>query len=481
MKKIEKFLNSGWYIGLIFLIVYISWFNYKETSPFDFNLYNMIGIIFLILILTFVLSCFKNTLYATPIIIGILFTISKNDMTFDTVGSMGFPFIALGLLLAGFVIHLIRFKPKLKKGTLTWGLLLIAFAYIIPLLYTPFQWKAIPVSFVSFLYLGIYLILYSTTKGDMYYLLKILLFVNILLTLQMLTVIGRGVFLNYETNIYDSILVGIDKQWYRNFGWGNTNDVSFYIALTLPSYIYFVIRKSNLFKRILLWSTLVLAIMSIVLSGSRGGFIGLVISVSLSVLFLYFKTDPKHRKKVYIMFFVSAILFVVFFRFFQQVWYAFLNTLGNNVEDFSNSRLFIYREGWSIFLKHPLFGAGWLSIGDVAIAFGWPKWRIFMYHSTIVQTLAAMGLFGLVALLIHYLQVFRVFFTRTSLEKSLILFGYIATQIHGLIDNVQYSVPYSVMIVVIFSIIETSEKETVFELKNNKYITIENEIPLKII
>jgi hypothetical protein len=59
--------------------------------------------------------------------------------------------------------------------------------------------------------------------------------------------------------------------------------------------------------------------------------------------------------------------------------------------------------------------------------------------------------------------------SKITLEKYLFLIGYLASQAHGLIDNVQYAVPYSIMIVFILAIFETSEKKTSFEEIDHKY------------
>jgi hypothetical protein len=81
-----------------------------------------------------------------------------------------------------------------------------------------------------------------------------------------------------------------------------------------------------------------------------------------------------------------------------------------------------------------------------------------------------MGLFGLFALCVHYYQIFYLVYDHFTFEKQLILIGYIATQLHGLIDNVQFSVPYSFLIPIIFAVIETSTKETSFKLDKGKYV-----------
>jgi O-antigen ligase len=450
MNKIEKFLNSGIYIALIFLITFISWTFYQDTPPYQFNLYNMLGVLFLVFIQTLILIFYKNTLYIIPIIVSILFIINKSDMTFDTAASLGFPIIALTLFLSGFIIHIIRFKPVFKKGIFFLGFFLIFLSYIIPLIYRPFMIQAIPVSFISLLYLLLYIFLSSTLKSNLNYLFKIMMFANILLTFEVFFYLYQGYLLNPELTFYYRIFAG----WGRNLGWANINDMCFYIALTLPSYLYFIFKKPNNY---LVWGLMTFPVIAVFLSKSRGGIIGFVIALGLIGILFLIKGNKRHIIQGII--FVSFL--VVLFWLNKEapiIWYEYLlDSLGDDLNDFSSNRLYIYAEGLKVFYRYPLFGGGWLSIYDFEFS-----GRIFMYHSTFIQALAAMGLFGLVALLIHYVQIFKFMFKNITFEKYLFLIGYLATQIHGLIDNVQYSVPYSVLIVIILALYETSERDSLF-------------------
>jgi O-antigen ligase len=150
-------------------------------------------------------------------------------------------------------------------------------------------------------------------------------------------------------------------------------------------------------------------------------------------------------------------IFYIWWDYFKQSW-------SNDIDEFSSFRITIYKKGIENFLDYPIFGAGWAALINE-----YPQHRWFMYHSTIVQSLAAMGLFGFITLLIHYFQVFKYMLTKITLEKYLFLIGYLASQAHGLIDNVQYAVPYSIMIVFILAIFETSEKKTSFVEIDHKY------------
>src|SRR5690606_7817032 len=122
------------------------------------------------------------------------------------------------------------------------------------------------VSMMGALYLGLYIFYSSTIKGNIDYLFKIMLFANLLLTAEVMIYLYRGYLLNPELDIYHRIYAG----WGRNFGWANINDMCFYIALTFPSYLYFIFKKPNTY---LIWFLMILPTAVVILSKSRGGII----------------------------------------------------------------------------------------------------------------------------------------------------------------------------------------------------------------
>jgi hypothetical protein len=461
MKKIETFLNSGLYIFLVFGITLLAWSFYKETPPHVFNLYNMIGVFILILLNALILSFYRNTLYTVPVVISFLFVINQYNISFDSVGTLGFPIIAFLIFLIGYAVHFIRFKPKITRKRFFLGFALIALSYMIPLVYTPITLSGFVVSVMGTIYLVLYLFYSSTIKGNIDYLFKIMLFANLLLTAEVGLYLYRGYLINPELDIYHRIYAG----WGRNLGWANINDMCFYIALTFPSYLYFIFKKPSTY---LVWFLMILPTAVVILSKSRGGIIGYVIVLLGVILFFLFRGNKKHliHGVIFLTFTVTVAYLVK--EVFYIWWDFFLASFGEDLNDFSSNRLEIYKFGLDIFKQYPLFGGGWMSINGFpgGNLFGG---RIFMYHSTLVQALAAMGIFGLTALLIHYFQIVKYVFKHPTLEKFLLLIGYLASQAHGLIDNVQYAVPYSVLIVLFLAVFETSEKQTSFDQIGHRY------------
>lgn len=465
MKNIESFLQSKYYIGFIFMITLITWSFNWETPPYAFNVYNMIIVYSIIFMNAFVLCMFKNTLYSIPLVFSLLFIINENNISFDNTNELGFPMISFLTFLVGYSVYFIRFRPKFKIKRFTLGLFLIALSYVIPLIYTPFSLSAITVSSLGFVYLFLYLFYANTTDGNLKYLFTLFLAINLLLVYQVGYYILQGYILNPHLSFAERITVG----WGRNFGWGNVNDICFYIALTMPAYLYFIYRKPHSFMR---WIIIILPITAVILTKSRGGLIGLGIAF-MGMLLFTFKRGAKINYKHIITTLSVLVVLAVIARGVLWEWIEYLaEKLPLGLDGFTSYRLFIYEHAWEIFLERPLFGSGWLSINRVFEAwletFG-SFHRLFMYHSTIFQALAAMGLFGLAALIVHYVQIFKYFLRDLKFEKSIFMIGYIATQVHGLVENVQYSVPYSILIVFTLLMFETSKEKTLFHLVDKRY------------
>ncbi len=470
MQILQKYIKSIYFIITIYIIVFLSWFlggdffGLTEFSPF-----NMYGIYILVFILVLVLIFFENTLYSLPMFTGFLFIISNSSITFDTLDTFGFPHIALILLLSSLLIHFIRYKSKIKIGGLFLGLLLIAIAYLIPLLYTDFTLKAFSVSIVGLMYFILYVFLFSTMKkSNIDYLFKLFIVISLLLVSQLTTKIIRATLDNSTLDFIEVLEWGLSHNWGPNFGWANINDVAFYITLTFPAFIYIIFKYP---KNIFSWLLTILPVVAIAISGSRGGIIGFSIAVILIILLLLSRGQKYH----YFGFMVIIIILLTLGILYNDVVIKTIQTMiaslqQGTINAISSSRIFIYSEGIKIFNDNPIFGSGWISIQLVADASGWSEWRLYMFHSTIIHVLATMGIFGLIALLIHYFQIFKILFNNFTLEKKLIFIGYIATQIHGLIDNVQFAVPYSVLIPIIFVVLEKAAVPTVFRKEGRKYI-----------
>ena len=96
-----------------------------------------------------------------------------------------------------------------------------------------------------------------------------------------------------------------------------------------------------------------------------------------------------------------------------------------NFEETGSSRLETYREGWELFRAHPFFGTGFYSCEQ----YKWGKLDSFIpprWHNTYVQLLAACGIVGLLAYLVHRMETLVLLFRAPCFEKWMIALSVLA-------------------------------------------------------
>ena len=68
--------------------------------------------------------------------------------------------------------------------------------------------------------------------------------------------------------------------------------------------------------------------------------------------------------------------------------------------------------------------------------------RVIVYHSTFFHTLAIMGIYGIIAVAINWWESFIIMCRKISLEKWIILVGFISSQAYGMVDITQHAAWY---------------------------------------
>ena len=163
----------------------------------------------------------------------------------------------------------------------------------------------------------------------------------------------------------------------------------FSFALLLP-----FIKSKN---KILIFMLLIISLLSIIASLSRGAYIALI----LCLLYSYFAFPQQHKKKVIVVLFIFLIIFLaspadnILFKDFSI---TFSPTHGSNIE-----RLVLIKFAFELFMQYPIFGAGSLNFPLYLFQHGVPA-GIMSYdfdtlgpHNTFLQVASEEGLIGLFA------------------------------------------------------------------------------------
>ena len=201
----------------------------------------------------------------------------------------------------------------------------------------------------------------------------------------------------------------------RDFGWGNINFCGYVFMLAIPSAIYLMIKTKHIFTYLAI--ILVLFLVTYI-SGSDGALGTMLMFTPLIVVYAYLKLNKKQKLIFFntcitliIALLIIAIISLVFSDFI--VYYVqkhFLNDTGRSP---------LFMMALDAFKQNPLFGKGIFfpiknTLGSIILV---------NYHSSIFNTLATTGLFGMLALVFNYFARAKILMKNNSLFNSCAFFS----------------------------------------------------------
>jgi len=280
------------------------------------------------------------------------------------------------LILTGFVLLDRKFlNPKEKQTKLIWAFIALLAAYV------PFARN----NFFA----------YQAAAS----MLKYMPF--ILSTIVCVSSIGRLKSITFVC-ICIMIYVSCYSLFHKGIGSGNyfqdENDLALYVNMWLPfCYFLFASEKKKL-KKIVYASGLLIGIASIVVSASRGGFVGLVFVFLVIWLF-----SPR---KVISLVIVSLLTASVFFLASEKYWTK-METIKETSKGTAHERLLSWEAAWDMFLDNPL------GVGGNNFQARFPEYQSSEFkkgmwgrvaHSLWFTLIPELGIFGIIiySLLLHY-------------------------------------------------------------------------------
>jgi hypothetical protein len=134
------------------------------------------------------------------------------------------------------------------------------------------------------------------------------------------------------------------------------NDVSLFINMWLPFCFFLLLYDKSKWKRLIYLTGLVTGISAVIVSFSRGGFVGLICMGA--VVWLY---SPKKKVSLLVILLCVAALYLgVGEKYWQEI-----DTITDTKESTANERLMSWATAWDMFLDNP-FGVG---PGNFAVRF----------------------------------------------------------------------------------------------------------------
>jgi O-antigen ligase len=188
------------------------------------------------------------------------------------------------------------------------------------------------------------------------------------------------------------------------------NDLAFFTLSFLPFNLIFLSKDNNWLKRFLCLINFVVGVLVILLSGSRGGFIGFFF-----VFVMLFLTKTKTFKFSYKIILAALIMIIVLTGTITVDFVRYQNIV--NLEDDYNitsetGRLEVWKTGLEVMLSRPLTGVGFgcfnEAIGTDREERGLtPRWQAA--HNSLIQIGAETGIIGLILFALMSFKTFVIF------------------------------------------------------------------------
>jgi hypothetical protein len=145
------------------------------------------------------------------------------------------------------------------------------------------------------------------------------------------------------------IYIALYAMTHGGMGSGNyfadENDVSLYINMVIPFCYFLFLIEEKKWTKIFYGAGLMIGLLTVVVSFSRGGFVGLVI-----MFFIVWLVSPRKMLTVFAILFLGTIVYF----YSGQAYRQEMETVTDTKESTAKARLNSWASGWDMFLDNPL-------------------------------------------------------------------------------------------------------------------------------
>ncbi len=189
------------------------------------------------------------------------------------------------------------------------------------------------------------------------------------------------------------------------------NDIAYYMISFIAFNVFFISRDNSGLVRLISMASILLGLLIIIKTGSRGGFIALM---SVLAFFLFNRSavfNPSFLRKVLLV--LSAIIALHFI----DLDYGRFRTILDYKNDYNatgeEGRIAIWKNGLKMMATHPLTGVGFNrfpeGLGRDREARGLESTKWQTAHNSLVQIGAETGIFGFMLFLVLSMNAYRIF------------------------------------------------------------------------
>ncbi len=311
------------------------------------------------------------------------------------------------------------------------------------------HWAGLLVGFIeAFVYFFTFYIFYLGLRGEskdglVEYFCYITLLIAAVIVAEM-----AFMFMTYDGIIVDGSIVKTKV----NLGWGIWNPIGFSLTVLIPMLVFGAMKMR--YPAVYVVAS-VITYLCAALTMSRNALIFATLALIASYVIGCFAGARKLMFRI-ITLAGAAVVLVAAVVMWDKIAGIFATVMEQGFDN--NGRFDLWRAGIESFTSAPVFGKGFCSTGtgsDIA------SFIPTMAHNTVVQVLAAMGIFGMAAYAYYRAHSLVPFIARPTLEKSMLLMPMLITVGMSLLDNFVfyvYTVFYYAMAMAIAFVIYDSQK-----------------------
>jgi len=422
--RLSQLYNGVYYPILVVLLVFVG-----HVTEFDIA---FIAAILITLIPGFFVC--NSVRFATMPILSVAFTVAIKDYKpsdhgfeerFLNAGTLITGGITGALLVFAIVYFLIKNRKSCNRLPRTGLWLGLAVFCGVMLTNGGFSQKYTPMNLlyailISATILGIYLLFAFYTKfdsGTVDYFMYCFVLAGLVISAELIYAYFTTVQFDANGVVKGSVVLG----------WGIWTAIGGMLAFLMPACFYFAASHKHGWIAYLLG---LLEFFCIVLSQSRAALLFGAIALALCVGYLLFKgKNRKQNRIITLVLFVIGVIGVIILKDKILTLFENLKQYGTN----DNGRTEKWLIGWNHFLDYPILGSGFYDSFDDSKNFQ-HAFDPYLYHNNLIQMLAAGGIIGLLAYLLHRVQTVILLVRRPNTQKYFIAAALIAFLGFNLLD-----------------------------------------------
>ena len=392
-------------------------------------------------------------------------------------------FVICGILIVGVLTYRLiqsgAFKEMFKKrGLFFWGIIFMDAALLLNGALSP-SWKVENLIYgglaalVLTLFYCMFLTLIARSENGVSYACKTLVALGFLVSAQVIVTIIR---LHSFDNLFVTTASGIEhiNRMMLSMSWGLPTIIGAVIALTIPASFY--LARSHRFPIFHYFCAIFFWIMTIVID-TRSAILFGGLTLFAGIIFCCISGKNRMIIRIVTLILVIFIILAIVWLFFlnpqqgEKVLEKLLDSLRFDFDDqketiqyssIFGARANLWKRGIKDFLGAPLFGSGFMS-GGIAADDVYNK----MYHNVFIEFLGSMGVFGMLAFLIHLKHGLEAIFRRYSLDKLLLLCVPMSILGMSLLDNFFFYPNFLIVYAVFLACTEVSLEHKRLERLSN--------------